>query len=593
MAEAINYRMNLVIDPKNAIKANRELRAMERYFERIQGRGLRIGRTRMAPEIVLKDRASKGLDNLLAKINRVKSQVINASGNVNMNVNVKHSAKPLNFDPLVKALKENTVALKGLADALAKLQLGGGGGAQKPKSKLDHAIDMFGAMKTFGGGAKSVGELRDKTKRVGDAWLGNDTKANKDSSNSESSYPKESRVERGRRQRKGRGFRTIAAAGDLIETVGNAGTGILGGARDFWKSGSALFGGGSGGGGSSAPATSGISAGSSAAAQAVANPGSKAAATPADKIADTGSTGSGAVKGTDNGAASQAAKAADPKVAASKVSAGAAPSKLASGFLKGAGKRILGPLGFLADVNDIAAAKPGKERNQAIGSAVGGGIGATIGGAIGSVIPVAGTLVGSTVGGAVGSFVGEKIGGAINGITKTFKSGGDKVSKWFSNTFSFGKKKKDVVAEAKPAPKPAAPAVSAPSAMIANPAPAIPAGPATPRPPSAPVLPYSGSSFGPPAIDPARSQAYAAGKQMTPQMVQISPEQMSALTGYLRDSKTEATTNYNLPPGAVQVTVREEHPVDVEGLILQVGQRLRAELMKASQNRKPAAPMPY
>lgn len=76
-------------------------------------------------------------------------------------------------------------------------------------------------------------------------------------------------------------------------------------------------------------------------------------------------------------------------------------------------------------------------------------------------------------------------------------------------------------------------------------------------------------------------------------MVQISPEQMSALTGYLRDSKTEATTNYNLPPGAVQVTVREEHPVDVEGLILQVGQRLRAELMKASQNRKPAAPMPY
>lgn len=126
MAEAMNYRMNLVIDPKNVIKANRELRAMERYFERIQGRVLRIGRTRMAPEIVLKDRASKGLDNLLAKINRVKSQVINASGNLNMNVNVKHSAQPLNFDPLVKALKENTVALKGLADALAKLQLGAG-----------------------------------------------------------------------------------------------------------------------------------------------------------------------------------------------------------------------------------------------------------------------------------------------------------------------------------------------------------------------------------------------------------------------------------------------------------------------------------
>ncbi|MGV2806325.1 hypothetical protein GNF85_22535, partial [Clostridium perfringens] len=68
MAEAMNYRMNLVIDPKNVIKANRELRAMERYFERIQGRVMRIGRTRMAPEIVLKDSASKGLDSLLAKM---------------------------------------------------------------------------------------------------------------------------------------------------------------------------------------------------------------------------------------------------------------------------------------------------------------------------------------------------------------------------------------------------------------------------------------------------------------------------------------------------------------------------------------------
>lgn len=74
MAEAMNYRMNLVIDPKNVIKANRELRVMERYFERIQGRVMRIGRTRMAPEIVLKDFASKGLDNLLAKMQRVKSQ---------------------------------------------------------------------------------------------------------------------------------------------------------------------------------------------------------------------------------------------------------------------------------------------------------------------------------------------------------------------------------------------------------------------------------------------------------------------------------------------------------------------------------------
>lgn len=69
MAESLSYRMNLVIDPKNVVKANRELRAMERYFERIEGRVMRIGRTRMAPEIVLKDSASKALDGCWRKSN--------------------------------------------------------------------------------------------------------------------------------------------------------------------------------------------------------------------------------------------------------------------------------------------------------------------------------------------------------------------------------------------------------------------------------------------------------------------------------------------------------------------------------------------
>ena len=44
-----------------------------------------------------------------------------------------------------------------------------------------------------------------------------------------------------------------------------------------------------------------------------------------------------------------------------------------------------------------------------------------------------------------------------------------------------------------------------------------------------------------------------------PQSVQISPEQMSTISGLLMDFKTETTVNYNLPPGAVQVTVHEEH----------------------------------
>lgn len=584
MAEAMNYRMNLVIDPKNVIKANRELRAMERYFERIQGRVMRIGRTRMAPEIVLKDSASKGLDNLLAKIQRVKSQVIQASANVKLNVQkqidtnlnlsvqkqieasvqVDLRAAGLDFSPMIAALTANTTAVDKLTAALGSLQLGGGGsgsGGQKPKTQLDKVVDLFSATKTFGGGVKSLGELPDKTRKVGDTWLGNQTAdANKGNSNSDN-LPNESRTERGRRQRKGRGWRTIAAAGDLVETVGNAGAGILGGARDLWKSGSALFG------------------------------GSESGTVSGSKDAGGGATAN-MVK--DLGSGNTVANAAPSSSPSSNISAGTGKSGLGSGLLKGLGKRALGPLGYIADATAIATAKPGKERNQAIGSTVGGGIGSTIGGIVGSVIPVAGTMIGSTLGGTVGSFIGEKVGGGISGIGDKFKEGKEKVSKWFSNTFSFGKKDKEAVQ-----PKETPSSVAAlPAPIIPKPAPADFSKPLLPNPALNPTYgPYvspshssSSGSFGPPA-SAAQNQAFA-GKPTSPQSVQISPEQMSTISGLLMDFKTETTVNYNLPPGAVQVTVHEEHPIDVEGLILLIGQRLRAEFSKAAQNRKPT-PMAY
>ena len=584
MAEAMNYRMNLVIDPKNVIKANRELRAMERYFERIQGRVMRIGRTRMAPEIVLKDSASKGLDNLLAKMQRVKSQVIQASANVKLNVQkqvetnlnlslqkqieasvqVDVRAAGLDFSPMIAALNANTIAVDKLTDALGSLQLGGGGsgsGGQKPKSQLDKVVDLFSATKTFGGGVKSLGELPDKTRKVGDTWLGNQTAdTNKGNSNSEN-LPNESRTERGRRQRKGRGWRTIAAAGDLVETVGNAGAGILGGTRDLWKSGSALFGG----------SDSGIVSGS--------------------KDVGGGATAS-MVK--DLGSGNTVANAAPSSSPASNISAGTGKSGLGSGLMKGLGKRALGPLGLIADATAIATAKPGKERNQAIGSTVGGGIGSTIGGLVGSVIPVAGTMIGSTLGGTVGSFIGEKVGGAITGIGDKFNEGKETVSKWFSKTFSFGKKDK----EAAQPKEPPSSAAALPAPIIPKPAPTDFSKPLLPNPTLSPTYgPYmppthatSMSTLGPP-VSAAQNQAFA-GKPTSPQSVQISPEQMSTISGLLMDFKTETTVNYNLPSGAVQVTVHEEHPIDVEGLILLIGQRLRAEFSKAAQNRKPT-PMAY
>lgn len=590
MAEAMNYRMNLVIDPKNVIKANRELRAMERYFERIQGRVMRIGRTRMAPEIVLKDSASKGLDNLLAKMQRVKSQVIQASANVKLNVQkqietnlnlsvqkqieasvqVDVRAAGLDFSPMIAALTANTMAVDKLTDALGSLQLGGGGSGKK--SGWDKALGFIGGVITVGATMKNGGQLYGKGKKMREAW-GKDTPAPEPAPRT---APRPNGVRRGGGRgsnssqnqaatspssqadkpltKWGKRFNKAETAGDFIETLGNTGKGAVQLLKDAVGITKGMFGGG---------ASSGIVSGGAASAA------KTGAGSDAVKQAADGSAGANAVKN-------------------------AGKSGLGSGLMKGLGKRALGPLSFIADATAIATAKPGKERNQAIGSTVGGGIGSTIGGIVGSVIPVAGTMIGSTLGGTVGSFIGEKVGGAITGIADKFNEGKETVSKWFSKTFSFGKKDKEA-AQPKGPPSSAA---ALPAPIIPKPAPADFSKPLLPNPALNPTYgPYvppshatSMSTMGPPA-SAAQNQAFT-GKPTSPQSVQISPEQMSTISGLLMDFKTETTVNYNLPSGAVQVTVHEEHPIDVEGLILLIGQRLRAEFSKAAQNRKPT-PMAY
>jgi len=590
MAEAMNYRMNLVIDPKNVIKANRELRAMERYFERIQGRVMRIGRTRMAPEIVLKDSASKGLDNLLAKMQRVKSQVIQASANVKLNVQkqidtnlnlsvqkqietsvkVDLQAFGLDFSPLTQALETNTGALNQLTSTLGSLEFGGGGGGEK--SGWDTALNVFGTITAIGSTMKNGGQLYGKGTKMREAW-GKDKPAPEPAPRS---APRPNGVRRGGGRgsnssqnqaattpnsqgekpltKWGKRFKKAETLGDVIETSGNTGTSAMKSIKGVMDLTKGIFGGGGASGIVSGGAASAVKAGA----------------------------GSDAIK-----------QAADGSIGAS-VAKNAGKSGLGSGLMKGLGKRALGPLSYIADATAIATAKPGKERNQAIGSTVGGGIGSAIGGIFGSVIPVAGTMIGSTLGGTVGSFIGEKVGGAITGIGDKFNEGKETVSKWFSKTFSFRKKDKEA-AQPKETPSSAA---ALPVPIIPKPAPADFSKPLLPNPALNPTYgPYvppthatSMSTLGPPA-SAAQNQAFA-GKPTSPQSVQISPEQMSTISGLLMDFKTETTVNYNLPSGAVQVTVHEEHPIDVEGLILLIGQRLRAEFSKAAQNRKPT-PMAY
>lgn len=596
MAEAINYRMNLVIDPKNVIKANRELRAMERYFERIQGRVLKIGRTRMAPEIVLKDSASKGLDSLLAKINKVKSEVIQASANVNLNVKVKQTGGQKEFPPTTKALQVNNKTINKLTLSIGKVGTPGGSKEEKPKSIWDKIKDGFGVAKSIGGGVKSAAEIPEKFKAIGDAWKGitetkgcccegglsglsgegrNKTtngssgrkkrgsifreKKNLNSSN-ETPTPK-SDVKGGK---KGRIRKTAGAAGALLETIGSAGGDLIGGFQGFGK----LFGKQKGSSGimSSAPKSMTISGGIvSSASRSMTNGGGIVSS--ASKSMTNG-----------NGIAAGATK-----------SMAKSGGNLISNAVKGFGKRMLGPLGFAADVASIATAAPGKERSQAIGSAVGGGAGAAIGGFIGSIIPGAGTLVGSALGGTAGSWLGEKAGGLISDASNKIQESAAKVTDWFSSKFSFGKKKNKAEHLANK------PAAITPRNVVSS---TNTTGFSHSYSASSGSFAMPPNAFGPPSalnagprIQAANNPVNAGGK-LSSQVVQISPEQMTTLTGLLRDFKQENTTNYNLPPGAVQVTVREEYPVDVEGLIMQVGQRLRAELSKAAQNRKPG-PMAY
>lgn len=567
MAETMNYRMNLVIDPKNVIKANRELRAMERYFERIQGRVLKIGRTRMAPEIVLKDRASNGLDNLLRKLQQVRSEVVNASANINLNVKHTSGQQP-DFSGVVQALQGNTKALQELTKVFGALNIGGAAASAptpaKPKSTIDKIKDTFSALKTFGGGVKSAAEVPGKIKKVGEAWQGKipeDQKAEASKSAAANDEPitktRKERIEGGRLPKGTRALNTVGALGDLVSTFGSAGADLIGGTQDLWKTGKEWIGG------------SGI-----------ASNATNAAASTA-------------------GAASSTANIASP---AAKAAGNGGVGAMASGFVKGGLKKLPGLLGLAGDVLSVASAKPGKERAQAVGSATGGTIGSVVGGALGTLIPIpgVGTAVGSMVGGAVGDFVGGKIGGFIADSAPKIEETITGVKNWFSKNI-FGKKDKPQDAKD----------VSKKPDVITTPTvpekqPVLPSAPLMQRPTLPPYPPsspyYQSYQMGTGMTSPQNMNMVGPGPRMQsavtnnattaggklPQVVQISPEQMTTLSGFLRDMKTETTTQYNLPPGAVQVTVHEEYPVDVEGLIQQIGHRLRAEFQKAAQNKKPA-----
>lgn len=97
------------------------------------------------------------------------------------------------------------------------------------------------------------------------------------------------------------------------------------------------------------------------------------------------------------------------------------PSKI-TGTLSKVGKvasKLFRPLSIGMDIMNITSAKPGEERNKAIGGAAGGwagaATGAAAGAAIGSVVPVIGTAIGGLIGGIAGGLGGDWLGSTIGG----------------------------------------------------------------------------------------------------------------------------------------------------------------------------------
>ncbi|WP_051289868.1 hypothetical protein [Paenibacillus massiliensis] len=174
MDEAVNYRMKLVIDPKNVVKANRELRAMERYFERIQGRVMKIGRTRMVPEIMIRDYASKQIDGVLGKLRQLKSQRLNVTMK-SVKANDAGQSSNNAFGQLIVAVQNNTTAVSSLTSSLGQTAPAA---EAKPKRWYEKTAGFFNEVKTFGGTVKSGATTFEnvknfKTKYLTDAANGN------------------------------------------------------------------------------------------------------------------------------------------------------------------------------------------------------------------------------------------------------------------------------------------------------------------------------------------------------------------------------------------------------------------------------------
>jgi hypothetical protein len=555
---------------QSLIKVNNELRTTGRRLESIYSTAVRLSRLRITPTVGLIDNLSPALDRALAKLNSFRNQMVNASGTVSVEVKQKVEVAMGKMNPasgpslaLNIGSNNNTVNNTAKEEEISWIREM----AQKTNDFLDplnNATDLIGKLKNLFGKSKGssgsvsqccccsggslVGRLSRGGAKGGKAKsTGSITKA-KSIANSESG--KKGPYKSGSRSYQERSTGTVKTpvsdpAKKIITNISSAEEKKL--KMDFDQK--------------MNPNRLGISA-------------NVPSGSPISKLF----SGNGMF------------------------------GKLSGGLAKGAGK-LLGPISMLADVANVATAPP-EERGRAVGSMIGGTAGTAIGSAIGSVLlPGIGTWVGGAVGGwagsAAGGWIGDKskdigkfmsnategVGNALSGAADYVSEKTKNITDGISSFFGFGSKKEDKTVSAA--------TVASPSQVATGPQ----------MPPS--YIPPALTMTGPAAYMNSKvgqstsagfmgtsvmqnqamglgneSQTNANGKSST-MTVQISEDQMSSLSGYLKDFKTETTNQItvNVPQGAVQVTVRE-NAIDYDAISHQVGMRFAGEVRRAMENRK-------
>lgn len=552
---------------QSLIKVNNELRTTGRRLESVYSMAVRISRLRITPTIGLIDKLSPALDRALVKLNSFRNQMVKASGTVSVEVKQKVEVamgkmNPASGSSISVVIGSNNTTINNAAK-------------EEDKKWWEKALEYTST------GLDIANNLTDLIGKGKKAWTDRKSKKDKASNPSKSTEVAEGKIGKNQTRNSSRTGSDTSSKPPVRKVSGGRG-----GGRFASRAATPTP--------APTPSVSRIDTDTS-----------ERAFQEAKKMDRNRRIGGGKKSNLVSGLMSSS-----PMAMSNLFSGDGMLGKWGGGLAKGAGK-LIRPISMLADVANIASAPP-EERGRAVGSMIGGTAGTAIGSAIGSVLlPGIGTWVGGAVGGwagsAAGGWIGDKskdigkfmsnategVGNALSGAADYVSEKTKNITDGISSFFGFGSKKEDKTVSA---------ATVASTSQVAT-------GPQMPPAYIPPALTMTGpaaymnskvgqsTSAGFMGTSVMQSQAMglgngaqtagnANGKSST-MTVQISEDQMSSLSGYLKDFKTETTNqiSVNVPQGAVQVTVRE-NAIDYDAISHQVGMRFAGEVRRAMENRK-------